>query len=45
MVERYHKIVSSPENCYAVLSKLRDEGISFEPDRGLELIPINPVGV
>ncbi|KAJ8443391.1 hypothetical protein Cgig2_018824 [Carnegiea gigantea] len=43
--ERYYKIVSSPENYPAILSKLRDEGISFEPDSGFELIPINLVEV
>lgn len=43
--ERYYKIVSSPENYSAILSKLRDEEISFEPDNGFELVPINPVEV
>lgn len=43
--ERYYKIVSPPECFSAILSKLRDEGISFEPDNGLELIPLTPVEV
>ncbi|GAB2284838.1 hypothetical protein Dimus_019291 [Dionaea muscipula] len=40
--ESYHKIVSSPENYSPILSKLREEGVSFEPDNGSELLPINP---
>lgn len=43
--ERYYKIVSSPENYSNILSKLRDEGISFEPDNGYELLPVAPVEV
>ncbi|GAB2236058.1 hypothetical protein Drorol1_Dr00027788 [Drosera rotundifolia] len=41
----YYKIVSSPENYSAIISKLREEGIKFEPDNGSELLPINPVEV
>ncbi|XP_057525064.1 probable transcriptional regulatory protein At2g25830 [Amaranthus tricolor] len=43
--DRYYKIVSSPEGYSVILSKLRDEGISFEPDNGYELLPVNPVEV
>ncbi|KAK9742106.1 hypothetical protein RND81_03G148800 [Saponaria officinalis] len=42
---RYYKIVSEPENYSAILSKLRDEGINFETDNGLELLPVNPIEV
>ncbi|KAL9265480.1 putative transcriptional regulatory protein [Drosera capensis] len=41
----YYKIVSSPENYSAIISKLREEGIQFEPDNGSELLPINLVEV
>ncbi|XP_058201889.1 probable transcriptional regulatory protein At2g25830 isoform X2 [Rhododendron vialii] len=41
--ERYYKLVSSSENYVAILSKLRDEGITFEPDNGSELLPITPI--
>ncbi|XP_057522968.1 probable transcriptional regulatory protein At2g25830 [Amaranthus tricolor] len=43
--ERCYKIVSSPEGYSGILSKLRDEGISFEPDSGYELLPITPIEV
>lgn len=43
--ERYYKVVSSSENYAAILSKLRDEGIPFEPDNGSELLPITLVEV
>ncbi|CAL5435576.1 unnamed protein product [Camellia sinensis] len=43
--ERYYKIVSSTENYAAILSKLRDKGITFEPDNGFELLPITPIEV
>ncbi|XP_058201888.1 probable transcriptional regulatory protein At2g25830 isoform X1 [Rhododendron vialii] len=43
--ERYYKLVSSSENYVAILSKLRDEGITFEPDNGSELLPITPIEV
>lgn len=43
--ERYYKLVSSSENYAAILSKLRDEGITFEPDNGSELLPITPIEV
>ncbi|KAE9452310.1 hypothetical protein C3L33_15789, partial [Rhododendron williamsianum] len=43
--ERYYKLVSSSENYPAILSKLRDEGITFEPDNGSELLPITPIEV
>lgn len=41
----YYKIVSSPENYSAIISRLREEGIKFEPDNGSELLPVNPVEV
>ncbi|KAL8139267.1 hypothetical protein V2J09_005288 [Rumex salicifolius] len=41
----YYKIVSTPENYSAILAKLREEGVCFEPDNGFELVPINPVEV
>ncbi|KAF5936153.1 hypothetical protein HYC85_027282 [Camellia sinensis] len=43
--ERYYKIVSSAENYAAILSKLRDKGITFEPDNGFELLPTTPIEV
>ncbi|XP_073006853.1 probable transcriptional regulatory protein At2g25830 isoform X1 [Typha latifolia] len=43
--ERYYKIVTSAENYSVILSKLRDEGIEFEPDNGFELLPLNPLEV
>ncbi|KAK4760800.1 hypothetical protein SAY87_005693 [Trapa incisa] len=42
---RYYKIVTSLENYSTVLSKLREEGINFEPDNGSELLPIVTVEV
>lgn len=42
---RYYKIVSSPENYSAILSKIRDEGINFVPDNGFELLPVTPIEV
>ncbi|KAH7856664.1 hypothetical protein Vadar_004021 [Vaccinium darrowii] len=35
--------MSSSENYAAILSKLRDEGIPFEPDNESKLLPITPV--
>ncbi|KAL0897599.1 hypothetical protein Bca101_081560 [Brassica carinata] len=43
--ERYYKIVTSNENYSTVLSKLRDEGVNFEPDNGSELLPLTTVEV
>lgn len=43
--ERFYKILSSSENYAAILSKLREEGITFEPDNGSELLPITPIEV
>uniref|UniRef100_A0A7N0V7D9 Uncharacterized protein n=3 Tax=Kalanchoe fedtschenkoi TaxID=63787 RepID=A0A7N0V7D9_KALFE len=43
--ERYFKIVTSNENYPTVISKLRDEGVTFEPDNGSELLPLTPVEV
>ncbi|KAB2629629.1 transcriptional regulatory protein [Pyrus ussuriensis x Pyrus communis] len=43
--ERYFKIVSSSENYTTVLSKLREEGVSFETDNGSELLPISAIEV
>ncbi|RYQ85318.1 hypothetical protein Ahy_B10g104847 [Arachis hypogaea] len=37
--ERYYKIVGSSDNYATILSKLREEGINFEPDNGSELLP------
>lgn len=42
---RYYKIVTSNENYSTVLSKLRDEGVNFEPDNGSELLPLTTVEV
>ncbi|KAK1408408.1 hypothetical protein QVD17_40150 [Tagetes erecta] len=41
--ERYYKIVSSSENYAEILSKLREEGITFEPDNGSELLPLTTI--
>ncbi|CAD5319518.1 unnamed protein product [Arabidopsis thaliana] len=41
--ERYYKIVTSNENYSTILSKLRDEGVNFEPDNGSELLPLTTV--
>ncbi|XP_047180253.1 probable transcriptional regulatory protein At2g25830 [Vigna umbellata] len=43
--ERYYKIVGSSENYSSILSKLREEGIDFEPDNGSELLPNTTVEV
>ncbi|ESQ50266.1 hypothetical protein EUTSA_v10002038mg [Eutrema salsugineum] len=43
--ERCYKIVTSNENYSTVLSKLRDEGVNFEPDNGSELLPLTTVEV
>ncbi|KAJ0605461.1 putative transcriptional regulator TACO1, integrase-like protein [Helianthus annuus] len=43
--ERYYKIVSSSENYTEILSKLREEGITFEQDSGSELLPLNIIEV
>lgn len=43
--ERYYKIVGSAENYTKILSKLRDEGVSFEPDNGSELLPLAMIEV
>lgn len=37
--------MSSTENYSAILSKLRDEGVAFEPDSGFELLPLAPIEV
>ncbi|XP_062163181.1 probable transcriptional regulatory protein At2g25830 isoform X2 [Alnus glutinosa] len=42
-LESYYKIVSSSENYTAILSKLREEGIHFEPDNGSELLPLTAI--
>lgn len=44
-LESYYKIVTSSENYTAILSKLREEGIAFEPDNGFELLPLNTIEV
>ncbi|GKC41725.1 probable transcriptional regulatory protein, partial [Tanacetum coccineum] len=41
--ERYYKIVSSSDNYAEILSKLREEGIAFEPDNGSELLPLTSI--
>nr|XP_043612516.1 probable transcriptional regulatory protein At2g25830 [Erigeron canadensis] len=41
--ERYYKIVSSSENYAEILSNLREEGITYEPDNGSELLPLTSV--
>ncbi|XP_011626716.1 probable transcriptional regulatory protein At2g25830 isoform X1 [Amborella trichopoda] len=43
--ERYYKIVSPGENYSDLLSKLREEGIAFEPDNGFELLPLTTIEV
>ncbi|XP_039115582.1 probable transcriptional regulatory protein At2g25830 [Dioscorea cayenensis subsp. rotundata] len=43
--ESYYKIVTSAENYTDILSKLRDEGVAFEPDNGFELLPLNHIEV
>ncbi|KAJ6330170.1 hypothetical protein OIU76_008903 [Salix suchowensis] len=43
--ESYYKIVSPAENYAAIMSKLREEGISFETDNGSELLPITTIEV
>ncbi|XP_008804618.2 probable transcriptional regulatory protein At2g25830 isoform X1 [Phoenix dactylifera] len=43
--ESYYKIVTEAENYSTILSKLRDEGIVYEPDNGFELLPLNPIEV
>ncbi|XP_010526107.1 PREDICTED: probable transcriptional regulatory protein At2g25830 [Tarenaya hassleriana] len=43
--ERYYKIVTSSENYTKILSKLREEGINFEPDNGSELLPLTTIEV
>ncbi|XP_075641319.1 putative transcriptional regulatory protein At2g25830 isoform X2 [Castanea sativa] len=40
-----NKIVSSSDNYTAILSKLREEGIKFEPDNGSELLPLTAIAV
>ncbi|XP_054789114.1 probable transcriptional regulatory protein At2g25830 [Prosopis cineraria] len=44
-LERYYKIVGTSENYSAILSKLREEGLNFEPDSGSELLPITTIEV
>lgn len=43
--QRYYKIVGSSENYSSILSKLREEGIDFEPDNGSELLPNTTIEV
>ncbi|CAK8568872.1 unnamed protein product [Lathyrus sativus] len=43
--ERYYKIVGSSENYSSIVSKLREEGIDFEPDNGSELLPNTTIEV
>ncbi|XP_031472588.1 probable transcriptional regulatory protein At2g25830 [Nymphaea colorata] len=43
--ENCYKIVSSAENYSEILEKLRDQGISFEPDGGSELLPLSTIEV
>ncbi|XP_075641318.1 putative transcriptional regulatory protein At2g25830 isoform X1 [Castanea sativa] len=44
-LEIQNKIVSSSDNYTAILSKLREEGIKFEPDNGSELLPLTAIAV
>nr|GLL38075.1 probable transcriptional regulatory protein At2g25830 [Ipomoea trifida] len=44
-MSRCYKVVTSTENYAEILSKLREEGIKFEPDNGSELLPITPIEV
>nr|XP_023918286.1 probable transcriptional regulatory protein At2g25830 [Quercus suber]POF25365.1 putative transcriptional regulatory protein [Quercus suber] len=44
-LESQYKIVSSSDNYTAILSKLREEGIRFEPDNGSELLPLTAIEV
>ncbi|XP_030948634.1 probable transcriptional regulatory protein At2g25830 [Quercus lobata] len=44
-LESQYKIVSSSDNYTAILSKLREEGIKFEPDNGSELLPLTAIEV
>ncbi|GER56102.1 YebC-related [Striga asiatica] len=44
-LERHYKVVSSLENYTDVLSKLREEGITFETDNGFELLSLSPIEV
>ncbi|KAL8255901.1 hypothetical protein R6Q59_030968 [Mikania micrantha] len=44
-LERYYKIVSSSENYAEILSKLREEGVTFEQDNGSELLPLTTIEV
>lgn len=43
--DRYYKIVGSSENYSDILSRLREEGLNFEPDSGSELLPITTIEV
>ncbi|PIN10544.1 hypothetical protein CDL12_16871 [Handroanthus impetiginosus] len=43
--ERCYKIVSSLDNYTTILTKLREEGITFETDNGFELLPLSPIEV
>lgn len=45
MSSRCYKVVSSNESYSTILSKLREEGIKFEPDNGSELLPLTPIEV
>lgn len=42
---RYYKIVSSMDNYSTILTRLREEGVTFETDGGFELLPLTPVEV
>ncbi|ONK70052.1 uncharacterized protein A4U43_C05F29750 [Asparagus officinalis] len=43
--ESYYKIVSPAENYSDILTKLREQGVAFEPDNGFELLPLNAIEV
>ncbi|PIA42810.1 hypothetical protein AQUCO_02000331v1 [Aquilegia coerulea] len=43
--ESFYKIVCTAENYSDILTKLREEGITYEPDNGSELLPITTVEV
>ncbi|CAA7402797.1 unnamed protein product [Spirodela intermedia] len=44
-LERYYKVIGSSESYPDILSKLREEGIAFEPDNGSELVPLMMIEV
>lgn len=43
--ESFYKVVTDAENYSGILSKLREDGVPFEPDNGFELLPLNAIEV